>query len=411
MLSSYLPKRLFSGFSINSILASFLFFLVLSSWYILRPIRNDMAAQNEDILPLLLGVGAFIMIAINPIYSWIASRNNLKGIFNYCYLFFIANLIIFALLSEFLSMNESFWFSKFFYIWCNVFSFFVVSIFWVLVINLFRGEESKVFYGVIAAGGSIGSFLGSGITKGLSETINTSGITLFSLSSMIFLIFALILGNYLISRSNNEISIQQSVGGNSVDAFQNLITNKQIRYIGLYMYLWTGLMTIHWVTSISIINEWSENSADRIRFFGNIEQVVAMLTVMSQFFLTNLAVRYIGIQKIFVFYGIIFAGVYIGYAIHPSISLVFIVTILLRVFEYGYNKPSREILFSQLSRINRYKSTVLVDTALVRLGDFSGSGFIFIGKFMAIISTQIPLLAIPFSAALSLIGAKMARKN
>jgi len=177
------------------------------------------------------------------------------------------------------------------------------------------------------------------------------------------------------------------------------------------MYLWTGLMTIHWVTSISIINEWSENSADRIRFFGNIEQVVAMLTVMSQFFLTNLAVRYIGIQKIFVFYGIIFAAVYIGYAIHPSISLVFIVTILLRVFEYGYNKPSREILFSQLSRINRYKSTVLVDTALVRLGDFSGSGFIFIGKFMAIISTQIPLLAIPFSAALSLIGAKMARKN
>jgi len=411
MLSKETSKRIFSGFSINSVLASVLFFLVLSSWYILRPIRNDMAAQNEDILPLLLGFGAFVMIAINPIYSWIASRNNLKGIFNYSYLFFIANLFLFAFIAEYLEMNTSLWFSRFFYIWCNVFSFFVVSVFWVLVINIFRGESSKGFYGVIAAGGSIGSFLGSGITKGLSETINTSGIALFSISSVCFLILALLLGNYLIKRSQHENSISESVGGDSVDAFRNLISNKQIRYIGLYMYLWTGLMTIHWITSISIINEWSQDSADRIRFFGNIEQTVAILTVFSQFFLTNLAVRFIGIQKIFIFYGIIFTAVYVGYAIHPSIGLVFVVTILLRVFEYGYNKPSREILFSQLSKVNRYKSTVLVDTALVRLGDFSGSGFIFLGKTLSIISPQIPLLAIPFSAALSYVGAKMARKD
>ncbi len=203
MLSKYTSKRIFSGFSVNSVLASVLFFLVLSSWYILRPIRNDMAAQNEDILPLLLGFGAFVMIAINPIYSWIASRNNLKGIFNYSYLFFIANLFLFAFIAEYLEMNNSLWFSRFFYIWCNVFSFFVVSVFWVLVINIFRGESSKGFYGVIAAGGSIGSFLGSGITKSLSETINTSGITLFSISSVCFLILALLLGNYLIKRSQS----------------------------------------------------------------------------------------------------------------------------------------------------------------------------------------------------------------
>jgi AAA family ATP:ADP antiporter len=407
MLSSEHLKKLFSGFSINSLLASILFFLVLSSWYILRPIRNDMAAQNEEILPLLLGFGAFAMIAINPLYSWIASRNNLKGIFNYSYLFFIANLVLFAFFADYFQMNESPWFSRFFYIWCNVFSFFVVSVFWVLVINIFRGESSKAFYGVIAAGGSIGSFLGSGITKSLSDSINTSGITLFSISSVCFLIIALILGNFLIHRSKQEASIMESVGGDSIDAFRNLISNKQIRFIGTYMYLWTGLMTIHWVTSISIINEWSQDSADRIRFFGNIEQTVAILTVFSQFFLTNLAVRFIGIKKIFVLYGLIFTAVYIGYSIHPTISLVFGVTILLRVFEYGYNKPSREILFSQLSRVNRYKATVLVDTALVRLGDFSGSGFIFLGKILAFASSQIPLLAIPFSAALSYVGSKM----
>jgi hypothetical protein len=61
-----------------------------------------------------LGFGAFVMIAINPIYSWIASRNNLKGIFNYSYLFFIANLFLFAFIAEYLEMNNSLWFSRFF---------------------------------------------------------------------------------------------------------------------------------------------------------------------------------------------------------------------------------------------------------------------------------------------------------
>ena len=53
------------------------------------------------------------------------------------------------------------------------------------------------------------------------------------------------------------------------------------------MYLWTALMTVHWVTSISIIGDWTSDSAQRISFFSQIEQVVIPLTLITQLFLVN----------------------------------------------------------------------------------------------------------------------------
>ncbi|MAN85236.1 MAG: hypothetical protein CMQ62_05050, partial [Gammaproteobacteria bacterium] len=84
-----------SSFSKDSFLGSLLFFFVLSSWYVLRPVRNEMAVTNVDELPLLLAAGAMAMLLVNPIYSWIASKSNLKKIILFCYSFLIMNLILF----------------------------------------------------------------------------------------------------------------------------------------------------------------------------------------------------------------------------------------------------------------------------------------------------------------------------
>ena len=90
-------QRIPLSFTKESILAGFFFFLVLCSWYILRPVRNEMAVQNSEILPYLLGIGALVMLLLNPIYSWLASRKNLKGVLIGCYSFFISNLLGFII--------------------------------------------------------------------------------------------------------------------------------------------------------------------------------------------------------------------------------------------------------------------------------------------------------------------------
>ena len=404
-------KKLSLSFTKESWLASFFFFLVLCSWYILRPVRNEMAVQNSDILPYLLGVGAFVMLLLNPIYSWLASRRNLKGVLVGCYSFFIVNLFTFIVLWEFFDLSSAVWLSQIFYIWCNVYSFFVVSIFWVVIINLFRGDGATNVFGVIAAGGSLGAFLGSEISKQLASTFNESGIIFFTLISIFFLMLALVAGLFLLKRFVSMRGIDNAAGGSSFDAVKNLVSSSQIRSIGLYMYLWTAMMTIHWVTSIDIVNSWSSDGGNRIIFFSNIEQTVTILTLFTQFFLTSAIIRFAGPKTILMFYGFLFTGAFIGYYIYPSITYVFIITIVLRLFEYGINKPTREVVFSYLKRTDRYKSTVLVDTFLVRMGDFSGSGLILFTKSFGVAFSQIPLLAIPFAACLGILGYKIPPKE
>ena len=119
----------------DSILGSFLFFLVLSSWYILRPVRNEMAVANVDELPYLLAAGALLMLLINPLYSWIASRSNLIKTITVCYSFLILNLLLFLFSWTVLDFSDSAWLGRIFYVWCNIYSFFIVSLFWVVIIN------------------------------------------------------------------------------------------------------------------------------------------------------------------------------------------------------------------------------------------------------------------------------------
>jgi AAA family ATP:ADP antiporter len=404
-------KKLSLSFTKESGLAGIFFFLVLCSWYILRPVRNEMAVQNSDILPYLLGIGALVMLLLNPIYSWLASQRNLRGVLIGCYSFFIINLLIFITLWEFFNLSAAIWLSQIFYIWCNVYSFFVVSIFWVVIINLFRGDNATNTFGVIAAGGSLGAFLGSEISKQLASTFNESGIIFFTSISIIFLILALAVGLILLNRFASSKDIDTAVGGNSFDALKNLISSAQIRSIGLYMYIWTAMMTVHWVTSIEIVNAWSSDGGDRIIFFSKIEQTVTILTLFTQFFLTSMIIRFAGPKTILMFYGFLFMGAFIGYYLNPSIGFVFVITIILRLFEYGINKPTREVVFSYLKRTDRYKSTVMVDTFLVRMGDFSGSGFILITKSFGMAFSHVPLLAIPFAGCLAFLGYRIPPKE
>ena len=400
------------SFSKESLLGSFLFFLVLSSWYVLRPVRNEMAVANVDDLPYLLAAGAIAMLLINPIYSWVVSKTNLRKIVIYCYSFLIVNLLIFLSTWKFLGIGDSVWVGRIFYVWCNVYSFFVVSIFWVVLINIFRNSKTRSFYGVIMAGGSLGAIFGSEISKRFSNSFDEYGLEFFTLSAAILLFFAMLLAmNITRSKMNEKILDKNSVGGGSLDSIKNSIQSEEIRNIAAYVWMWTCLMTIQWITAINIIEEWSSDSQQRISFFATIEQIVSPLTLLIQLFLTNIIIRKVGIKNIMIIYGFLFLIAYLLYGFFPSIVAVAIVTVFLRVFEYGFNKPTREIIYSTLKQNDRYKSSVLIDTFVSRFGDLTGSALIKLAGFTTITFNSLPLMALPIAGYLSFLGMRISKEN
>ena len=367
-----------------------------------------MAVANVNELPYLLAAGAIAMLIVNPLYSWIASKSDLKKIILFCYSFLILNLMLFLFSWKILNLGDSIWLGRIFYVWCNVYSFFVVSIFWVVIINLYRTAKKRSFYGIIMAGGSLGAVFGSEISKRFSSSFNELGLELFSISAALFLFLAMLLAIYMLSTSNNEEAVEiDNIGGGSFDAIKNSIQINEIRNISYYVWLWTALMTIQWITAINIVEEWSQDSAQRIIFFATVEQVTSPITLIVQLFFTNLIIKKIGIKNILVSYGFLFFLAYLLYGLIPSIVSVGIVTVLLRVFEYGINKPTREMIFSALKKNDRYKSTVFIDTFISRFGDLSGSGFIALGKLTTLAANIYPIIAIPITGILSIFGSRI----
>ncbi len=370
-----------------------------------------MAVSNVDELPYLLAAGALLMLLINPLYSWIASRSNLIKIITVCYSFLILNLLLFLFSWTVLDFSDSAWLGRIFYVWCNIYSFFIVSLFWVVIINTYRNSRKRSFYGVIMAGGSLGAVFGSEISKRFSSSFDELGIGLFSLSAALFLFFAMLLAIYILSISKSDkTSDINNAGGGSLDAIGNSLKTKEIRNIAGYVWIWTALMTIQWITAINIVENWSQDSEQRLRFFATIEQVVSPLTLIVQLFLTNLIIKKVGIKKILIIYGFLFCIAFLIYGLMPSIIAVAFVTIFLRIFEYGINKPTREIIFSTFEKNDRYKSTVFIDTFISRFGDLSGSAFITLGKFTNIAANSFPLIAIPIAGLLSILGIQISKK-
>ena len=351
------------------------------------------------------------MLLINPIYSWIASRANFKKIITYCYSFLIINLCIFIFYSRSLEEADTIqamWLGRVFYVWCNIYSFFVVSIFWVLVINIFRDEKSRKLYGFIMAGGSVGAIFGSEISVRLSESFTNFGLELFALSSSILLLSAIILARYIVNL-NNSIVLVKEVGGKWSDALSNMMTVKEVRSVAIYSWLFTSLMTIQWISAIPIIESYSDLAPDRIELFARIEQLVSPLTLITQLFLTYIVISFFGITSILIVYGFLFIIVFLLYGLAPSVGVVVFAQALLRVFEYGFNKPSREIIYSQLEKEDRYKSTVFIDTFVTRFGDLTGSVFMGLGKIVAISMSLMPMIAIPFAGLFSFTGYKISK--
>ena len=399
---------------IKTLLSSILFCLVLISWYILRPLRNELAVESYgegQLIPLLIST-TLVMILVNPIYSWIASRSSYIKIIFYTYLFFIINLIGFYFYSS--SLDESMvisraWLGKIFYVWSNIYSFFTVSIFWVLVINLFRDANSRKYYGFIMAGGSIGAILGSGTSSYLSESYSEFGLSFFVIGTSIFLILALMLATFIAKFFSINVLLT-NVGGGGMDGINNVIKKDEIRNIAIYSWLFTFLMTVQWIAAIPIFETISDQ-AERIRLFALIEQIVSPLTLLVQLTLTYFVISLIGIRYILIIYGMLFSFVFLVYGFFPSVMTVIICQSLLRVFEYGFNKPSREIVYSELKKNDRFKTTVFIDTFITRFGDLTGSIFMGIGKIIFTSISYMPLLAIPIAFLHSYIGSDITKKN
>ena len=408
---------MFKSINKNTLIAGSFFFCVLYALFVMRPFRSAMAAQigTSDLTYFLLIV-VLVMLLANPIYSLIVSRVKESRLVTYIYGFFILNLFLYAFINNLYPDNYVVGVS--FYIWYNVFNFFVVSVFWAKTVNSFQTDDSKKYFGIISAFGSAGAWLGSQSVLLFLADLPVVAMLCASVGLMLGIVLSRLLNSVpsdIIKKENSGFFTELS------EQFMQIKSNKLVRQLLIYAFLWTCLATSLYFFSLEIINKYSTDVVEQRKIFSLADSVVTPISFFTQLFLTRffLESRFFGIKFVLIAYGILFSIAFFaisGYMANILLSssgviLFIILSAVMRPFEYAINKPARESVYTTLEKSEKYKSTVFIDTFTNRFGDASG-GLLFNTLIVLGLSLSLaPIAIIPLAIYLSMQGRSIAAKS
>lgn len=377
------------------------FFFLLTGYYVLRPVRDAMGASGDveavfptaavewasargwslgDLTLQLLFTGTFIaMVLLQPAYGALVSRFPRRVFLPVLYAIFIACLFAFY----FIFGREVPGRGAAFFIWVAVFNLFAVSVFWSFMADIYSDIEARRLYGFIAAGGTIGGFLGPLITRGLVNQIGVPNLLLVSASLLAVCVFCILrLGRWarLREQTRGRPSAEDAMGGSMLAGLRLLRDVPLLRAMAVLMFFGVGVGTLLYNEQAAIARLYYPGDEARTAYYANIDLAINLVTILIQVFLTRpLLVRY-GVGPVLL---IPATAILIGFAAltaSPLPLLVAAVQIATRAGEFSLAKPARETIYTRVDREIRYKAKAVIDTAVYRGGDLF---FVWAHKFLA----------------------------
>ncbi|HEX4386868.1 MAG TPA: MFS transporter [Myxococcales bacterium] len=345
------------------------FFFLLSSYYILRPLRDETGvAGGVDKLPWLFS-GTFVaMLLAVPAFSAVAARMPRHRFIPIAYRFFIANILLFWALFSFAPPGSRVAVARAFFIWTSVYNLFVVSVFWSFMADLFRHEQGLRLFGFIAAGGSLGALAGPLLTTFLVKPLGTANLLLVS-ALLLEMSVQCVRALNRWSQKTPRPQAQQPLGGDFLSGIRLVFRSRFLLGICLYVVLLTATATILYLEQARIVAHASGDPRERTALFARIDLVVNLLTLVVQAFVTGRLVKRAGVRFGIGLLPVLSVLGFVALGISPTLFVLMAVQAVRRAAHYGIERPSREILFTDVNREERYKSKSFIDTVVYRASD------------------------------------------
>jgi AAA family ATP:ADP antiporter len=328
------------------------------------------------------------MIAVNPPFAALVARLPRVRFIAFTYRFFIANLLLFALLLHTATNAQNIWLGRVFFIWASVFNLFVVSVFWAVMVDVFDTEQSKRLFGFIAAGATLGGIAGSSITASFATALPASYLLLVSallLEVAIFGVRRLSRLSQALSRTPAARSDEQPIGGSILSGITHTFKSPYLASVGVYILLFTITSTFLYFQQAEIARQAFPNRGARTAFFAQVDLSVNILTLGAQLFATAPVLRAIGVAFTLALLPTLSVVGFSGLALAPSMLVLVVYQVLRRAGNFAFARPTREVLFTVVAREDRYKAKSFLDTVVYRTGDqigawaYAGLGFLGVG--------------------------------
>lgn len=400
---------------LRALFLSFIYyFFILSSYYVIRPIRDDFgAAGGLENLPWMFTGTLVVMLIANASFSALVARFTRRRFIPVAYRFLITNLLIFFLLLLTIPKAQQIWVGRVFFVWTSVFNLFVVSVFWAFMVDVFNSDQGKRLFGFVSVGGTLGAIAGAAITATMVRKIGS--INLLLVSAALLELNAQCVRLFPKQEQgrvdNKQAGGEEPVGGGIWAGLVHNLKSPYLMAISSYMFLYAITSTLLYFQQIGVAAAAFTDRAARTAFFAKIDLAVNALTIVAQILITGKLLKWLGVGITLAIVPALSVIGFLGIGFAPTLTLLVLFLTLRKASNYAFARPARETLFTVISREDKYKSKNFIDTVVYRVGDQIGAWTTPALTWLGLSLTGVSFVAAPMAGVWLLISLWLGRRQ
>lgn len=357
--------------------AGLYFFCVLTALMMLRPARDALGMQRgiESVRWLFIGT-ALVTLAVNPLFAWLVSRVRRLQFIAVSYAFFALSLVGFHLMLVLAPQAVGETSGQVFYVWFSVFNLFATMLFWALMADRFSLEQSRRFFALVSAGGTVGAIFGPWLAGRLAQPLGTPSLLPISAG---FLGLALLCA-WRLARSQSAATpghgaavTETVIGGSAWAGFKAVFRSGYLAGIAAYVLAMTLMGTLLYFTRLQMVATLGQDTDLRTTLFANIDTLVQLATLVLQALVAGHLMKRIGVAATLALLPLVMALGFAGLAVAGSLAFLILFEAAFRAIQRALTRPARETLYTVVSREDKYKSKAFIDTFVYRGGDVAGA--------------------------------------
>ncbi|MBK9064980.1 MAG: MFS transporter [Acidobacteria bacterium] len=360
------------------------FFFLLGGYYVIRPLREEMGASAGGGFALnwlFFGTlaGTFL---VTPLFGALVSKFPRRVFVPAVYHALAASFVAFYVALSVLAGPGRVATARFFFVFVSTFNLLIVSVFWGFLADLFRSEQAKRLFGAIGLGGTLGGIAGGAITASLAKTLGPVPLLLVAAGLFEAAVFCMsrLAHVYRVDEARPSAAEAEDEPSGGVPpgtgALSGLTLFAKSRYllgIAGFLLLFTVGSTFLYLAQARIVRATFADAGSRTAFFAKADLAVNVLTAITQLFLTGRLLPALGLGPALAFLPVVSAAGFFALGGSPTAGTLFVVQVLRRAAEFALVKPAREVLFTVVSREEKYSAKSFIDTFVYRSGDALGA--------------------------------------
>jgi len=384
------------------------FFTLLAGYYVLRPLRDQMAITGGiRNLPWLFTATFVTLLVAQPLYGMLVAklpRVRFIPIVNH---FFVVNLAMFWLL---LTLQvETALVARMFYVWVAAFSLFAVAVFWSFMADLFTADQGKRLFGFIGAGGTAGALLGPALTIWLSVPLGPVNLLIPAMVLIEAAVFCVWRLEHAATAHQPGHAHEERLGGSAFAALPELIRSPYLLGIAAWISLQSFCATILYFQQIHMVAAGIQGAGAQTRTFAEIDLAVNLLTLVTQLVATGQLLKRFGTGIAAGILPAVYVVAFLAVFFVPTLAVVLAAQIVQRWIHFAFANPARQVFYTVLGREEKYKAKNLIDVVIYR-GSDALYGWVFDSlQVLGLKLGTIALVAAPAAGAWLILSAALGR--